>query len=105
AACAAHRKCRTDDERVAHLADEITGLIYSVDDIRFRHRNFHLIHERPEQIAVLRLFDGIQSCTEQLDAVLLENTEPVKLNSHVQTDLAAECRQERIRLLLADDPG
>src|SRR5699024_5503447 len=79
AACAAHRECRTDDERIAHLPCKVISLLYRVDNIRFRHRDLYLIHECPEQIAVLRLrseehTSELQSRFELVCRLLLEKT-------------------------------
>src|SRR5699024_3518325 len=105
AACAAHRECRTDDERIAHLPCKVISLLYRVDNIRFRHRDLHLIHEWPELALRLRLFDGIKFPPEQFHNVLFQNAQPVEFKRHVQGYLTAERRQEGIRLFLADDPG
>ena len=60
-------------------------------------------HQLLEDLAVLALVDRLEIRADQLDVVLLEDAVVVQLDGRVERGLAAEGRQDRIRLLLGDD--
>ena len=62
-----------------------------------------LFHRVLEQLAILRLVDGGRVCTQQLDAILVEEAVGNQLHRNVQTSLAAQRRQNGVRTLLLDD--
>src|SRR3712207_8395150 len=63
------------------------------------------LHRLAEELAILRLADGLDGGPEQLDAVLVEGTELVQLDGEVQGRLATEGREEGVRAFAADDLG
>ena len=62
-----------------------------------------LDHELLEDLAVLALLDRLDLGADELDAVLGEDAGLVERDRRVQRGLAAQGRQDRIRLLLGDD--
>ncbi|MPM46052.1 hypothetical protein SDC9_92746 [bioreactor metagenome] len=93
AAGAAHCEGRTDDQRIPDFRREAKCLVDGVDDVALRNRLMQFRHQLTEQITVFGLLDGSQFRAKQLDLVLLQNAGFIQFHRHVQTGLAAQCRQ------------
>ena len=93
AAGTAHCEGRTDDQRISDFGCEAKRFVHRMDDVAFRNRLMQFRHQLTEQITVFGLLDGSQFGAKQLDLVLLQDTGFIQLDRHVQTGLAAQCRQ------------
>ncbi|MNC29129.1 hypothetical protein D3C75_773660 [compost metagenome] len=96
---------RTDDQRVPDSGSEAHSFFHTGDDCALRYRLLQLTHQLAEQIAVLSLLDGFQLCTQQLHVLLLQYACTGQLHSHIQAGLSAQCWQQSIGTLLADNCG
>ncbi len=73
------------------------------DDHAFGDRLADFDHFFFEALAVFGELDRVDRRTEQFDAVLLEDTGVVQFDREIQSGLAAERRQKRIRAFARDD--
>ncbi|MNB99624.1 hypothetical protein D3C75_469130 [compost metagenome] len=103
AACSAERISRTYDQREADFFGEAHRFIYSSNNNAFRNRLIQLAHQFAEQITVFCLLDRVQLSTEQLHVLCFQYAGTRQLNRHIQTCLAAECREQSVGTLLADN--
>lgn len=62
-----------------------------------------LLHGVLEHLAVFGLGDGVRVCTQQLNAVLVEETVSGQVHCQVQTGLTAEIGDQGVRTLFLDD--
>ena len=56
-----------------------------------------------KNLAVFTLFDGVNFCADQLNVVLLENSEFVQCHRSVQCGLTTQRRQNGVGLFFGDD--
>ncbi len=90
AARSAQRVRRTHDDRIAQAFAEIDRFLHRVHDRAFRYRLLDILHQGPEQLAVFRPVDGVQVGSQDLDAILVQNTVLVQLDDEVQSGLTAQ---------------
>ena len=76
-----------------------------VGEARFRRVEADLGHRLAEELAVLRLVDGLGGGADHLDAEPVEHAHLLERERAVERRLAAHGRQERVRALLLDDLG
>ncbi|MBG9885722.1 hypothetical protein ABE10_03795, partial [Bacillus toyonensis] len=99
----AHREARSDDQRVTELLRRGQALVHRVRDAGGRDVRTGLDHQLLEDLPVLALADRVDLRSDELDAVLLQDSAFVQRHRGVESGLTAERRQDRVRLLLRDD--
>jgi len=62
-------------------------------------------HGLPEEVPVFGLLDGLHRGPDHLHAVPIKNAEVGNPDGRIESRLAAERREERLRPLPLDDPG
>ncbi len=87
----------------ADLGLDLDRLLQAVSDGGPRHVEPDLAHRLAEQVAVLRLVDGLARGADELHAVLLQNPLAHQVEGGIERRLAAHGRQQRVRPLLGDD--
>ena len=102
AAGAAESKARAQHAGVAHALGDGLGVFHAVGIARARDLQADLGHGLVKELAVLAALDGGEVAADHLDAVLVQRTVLRQLNSGVQTGLAAQRGQQRVRMLLLD---
>ena len=71
---------------------------------RLRHVDADARHLLLEELPILGGLDGVVVRADQLHAVALERAVLVERHGQVDAGLAADGRQDRVRLLALDDP-
>ena len=104
AAGAAQRKGRTDDNGIMDRFCKFNRVFDRRNDLRRDNRLMDSFHRILKALAVLRLVDRFGICTEQLNAVALEEAAFCQLHRKGQTGLAAEGGQKGVGLFDLDDP-
>ncbi len=102
AAGATEGKARAQYAGIAHALGDGLGVGHAVGIARARDLQADLGHGLVKELAVLAALDGGQVAADHLDAVLVERTVFRQLDGGVQTGLAAQCGQQRIRALFLD---
>ena len=102
AARTAHREARTQDARVARGLDDVERVLNGIGVPGTGDLQAYLGHGRVEELAVLAALDSGQVAADHLDAVLVERTVLCQLDGGVQTGLAAQRGQQRVRALFLD---
>ena len=102
AAGAAEGKARAQYAGIAHALGDSLGVGHAVGIARARDLQADLGHGLVKELAVLAALDGGQVAADHLDAVLVERTVFRQLDGGVQTGLAAQCGQQRVRALFLD---
>ena len=105
AAGAAEGVGRADDDRelAADQGDGLTRGVERLDHAGAGHVEADLEHQLLEDLAVFAAFDRRFLGADQLDAVFGEDAGAGELEREVERGLAAERREQRVRLLLGDD--
>ena len=104
AARATERVGRTDDERQrADLLRDGAGFLHVMRHAGLRQIEADLEHGVFEEQAVLALLDGFRLCADHAHAVFFQRPGTMQRHGRIQCRLAAERRQEHIRLLFDDD--
>ena len=104
AARASQRKSGANDRREAQFGLVLLGLFKAVDKGPARHVQPGPVHGGFEEFAVLGHLDRVDSRTNHLDVVLGEGSAFGQGHRRVERSLAAERRQEGLRLFLGYDP-
>ena len=102
AAGAAEGKARAQYAGIAHALGDSLGVDHAVGVARARDLQANLGHGLVKELAVLSALDGGQVAADHLDAVLVERTVFRQLDGGVQTGLAAQRGQQRVRALFLD---
>ena len=102
AAGAAEGKARAQYAGIAHALGDSLGVGHAVGIARARDLQANLGHGLVKELAVLAALDGGQVAADHLDAVLVERTVFRQLDGGVQTGLAAQRGQQRVRALFLD---
>ena len=102
AAGATEGKARTQHAGIAHALGDGLGVGHAVGIARARDLQANLGHGLVKELAVLAALDGGQVAADHLDAVLVERTVFRQLDGGVQTGLAAQRGQQRVRVLFLD---
>ena len=103
AARAAERERRAQHDRIADGCGRGLGLLEVVGDLRRDDRLADALAELLELLAVLGAADAVAVRAEKLDLALLEHALLLELHRQIQTGLAADARDDRVRTLLAQD--
>ena len=103
AARAAHGERRAHDDRVTDLARERKRVGQALHHLGGDNRLAQLLHGVLEELAVLGAVDGVGLRAQQAHAGLLQITAAGQLHGQVQARLAAQVRQDGIRLFLFND--
>ena len=98
-----HGEARADDQRIAEFLGDLVHFLKGVRDVGTRGFSAGLLHDLLEELTVLATIDGVEGSADQLDVVLLEHTGLAQRHGGVQSGLAAQGRQQRVRTLLGDD--
>ena len=102
AASAAEGKARTQHAGIPHALGDGLGVSHAIGVARARDLQADLGHGLVKELAVLAALDGGQVATDHLDAVLVERAVLCQLDGCVQTGLAAQRGQQRVRALFLD---
>ena len=102
AAGAAEGKARTQHAGIAHALGDSLGVGHAVGIARARDLQADLGHGLVKELAVLAALDSGQVAADHLDAVLVERAVLCQLDGGVQTGLAAQRGQQRVRALFLD---
>ena len=102
AAGAAEGKARAQYAGIAHALGDSLGVGHAVGIARARDLQANLGHGLVKELAVLAALDGGQVAADHLDAVLVERAVFRQLDGGVQTGLAAQRGQQRVRTLFLD---
>ena len=102
AAGAAEGKARAQYAGIAHALGDSLGVGHAVGIARARDLQANLGHSLVKELAVLAALDSGQVAADHLDAVLVERTVLCQLDGGVQTGLAAQRGQQRVRVLFLD---
>ena len=102
AAGAAEGKARAQYAGIAHALGDGLGVGHAVGIARARDLQADLGHGLVKELAILTALDGGQVAADHLDAVLVERTVLCQLDGGVQTGLAAQRGQQRVRVLFLD---
>ena len=99
---AAEGKARAQYAGIAHALGDGLGVGHAVGIARVRDLQANLGHGLVKELAVLAALDSGQVAADHLDAVFVERTVFRQLDSGVQTGLAAQRGQQRVRALFLD---
>ena len=99
---AAEGKARAQYAGIAHALGDGLGVGHAVGIARARDLQADLGHGLVKELAVLAALDGGKVTADHLDAVLVERTVFRQLDGGVQTGLAAQRGQQRVRALFLD---
>ena len=99
---AAEGKARTQHAGISHALGDGLGVGHAVGIARARDLQADLGHGLVKELAVLAALDGGKVTADHLDAVLVERTVFRQLDGGVQTGLAAQRGQQRVRALFLD---
>ena len=102
AAGAAEGKARTQYARISHALGDGLGVCHAVGIARARDLQADLGHGLVKELAVLAALDSGQVAADHLDAVLVERAVLCQFDGGVQTGLAAQRGQQRVRALFLD---
>ena len=102
---AAHRVGGPDHDRIADPRRDLLRFLYGVGELAPRHVDAKARHCGLEGLAVLAALDGVDVDADHLHAEALEHPRAGQLRAEVETGLAAQVGQERIRPLFRDDLG
>ena len=102
AAGAAEGKARAQYAGIAHALGDGLGVGHAVGIARARDLQANLGHGLVKEFAVLAALDSGQVAADHLDAVLVERTVFRQLDGGIQTGLAAQRGQQRVRALFLD---
>src|SRR5699024_1301102 len=87
---ATHGEGWADDDWQPQLGDGLVDLVHVVADTGASRGSTDLLDDVLELLAILATLDGVDVCTDELDAVLVEDAAAVQLDRGVQRGLAAE---------------
>src|SRR5699024_9299372 len=86
---ATHGEGWADDDWQPQLGDGLVDLVHVVADTGASRGSTDLLDDVLELLAILATLDGVDVCTDELDAVLVEDAAAVQLDRGVQRGLAA----------------
>ena len=99
---AAEGKARTQHAGISHALGDGLGVCHAVGIARARDLQADLGHGLVKEFAVLAALDSGQVAADHLDAVLVERAVLCQFDGGVQTGLAAQRGQQRVRALFLD---
>ena len=99
---AAEGKARTQHAGISHALGDGLGVCHAVGIARARDLQADLGHGLVKELAVLAALDGGKVAADHLDAVLVERAVLCQFDGGVQTGLAAQRGQQRVRTLFLD---
>ena len=99
----AERESGTYNDRIADEVGEFKSRLCVCDHAGGNDRLTDGFHCFLEEFAVFRFFNGLQACSEQLDALLFQEAFAGELHGERQTGLSAKRGEQAIRLFAADD--
>ena len=99
---AAEGKARTQHAGISHALGDGLGVCHAVGIARARDLQADLGHGLVKELAVLAALDGGKVAADHLDAVLVERAVLCQFDGGVQTGLAAQRGQQRVRALFLD---
>ena len=102
AAGATEGKARAQYAGISHALGDSLGVGHAVGIARARNLQADLGHGLVKEFAVLAALDSGQVAADHLDAVLVERAVLCQLDGGVQTGLAAQRGQQRVRALFLD---
>ena len=102
AAGTAEGKARAQYAGIAHALGDSLGISHAVGIARARDLQANLGHGLVKELAVLAALDSGQVAADHLDAVLVQRAVFRQLDGGVQTGLAAQRGQQRVRTFLLD---
>ena len=94
---------RAHDHRIADLGRDRERLVDRVGNARRRHAQADLAHRGLEPLPILGSADRVDARADHLDVVRVEHAGFVERDRKVETGLATERREERVRALAFDD--
>jgi hypothetical protein len=95
----------SDNDRVTDSLGSLEGLLDSADGDRLGNGDVNLFQSPSEEVTILTQLQSSDAGTEDLDAVLLEESKSLHLNTEVESSLTTERQEDAVRLLLLDDIG
>ena len=99
---AAQGKARTQHAGISHALGDALGVCHAVGIARARDLQADLGHGLVKELAVLAALDGGKVTADHLDTVLVERAVLCQLDGGIQTGLAAQRGQQRVRSFLLD---
>ena len=99
---AAEGKARTQHAGISHALGDGLGVCHAVGIARARDLQANLGHGLVKELAVLAALDSGQVAADHLDAVFVERAVLCQFDGGVQTGLAAQRGQQRVRALFLD---
>ena len=93
----------TDDNRVSDLLSGIESLVDGGDGNRLCDGDVNLLEGLGEEVAVFTSLKRLDAGSENLDAVLVEETLAVHLDTEVERSLATKAEEDAVGLLLLDN--
>ncbi|GKT75685.1 hypothetical protein ColTof4_08108 [Colletotrichum tofieldiae] len=93
----------TDDNGISDLLGGIKSLLNGSNSDRLGNRDVDLVEGASEEVAILTGLKSLDAGSQNLDAVLLEETHALHLNTEVQGGLTTKREEDTIGLLLLDN--
>ena len=92
----------THDHRIAQCRSSPTSILGILHRLALDRLHANLIQLMHEELAILRVHDGLHRRTQHLDVVFLQSSSLVERHTTVQRRLSTEGQQDAIRTLLLD---
>ena len=93
----------TQDDRIAQVLCSLTCLFDGLASLALDGLHANLVEFLHEELAVLRVDDGLHRRTQHLDAILLEHAALIQFHATVQCRLTTKGQQDAVRTFLLDD--
>jgi hypothetical protein len=93
----------TDNDGIADLFGGIESLINSADGDGLGNGDVDLLQGLGKKVSIFGNLQSANAGSEDLDAVLLEQTEALHLDTQVQSSLSTKRQEDAVGLLLFDD--
>ncbi|KAI6760251.1 hypothetical protein HG531_013452 [Fusarium graminearum] len=93
----------SDNDGVSDSLGGLEGLLNSANSNRLGDGDVNLFQSPSEEVTIFTQLQSSNAGTEDLDAVLLEKSESLHLNTKVESSLTTKGQEDTIRLLLLDD--
>ena len=103
AARSAERECGADDRRESGDLQHLERFVDGRRNATLRHGESNSLHCLTKKLPVFRHCDRTRVCSDELDAVFLENSILGELDRDVESGLPAHCWQQRVGTLLRDN--
>ena len=102
-AASAQRKSRTKHHRITDGIGKFDTVLHGIDHLGSRTRLSDLLHGVLKRLTILRLEDGLCCRTDQLHAMLLQETGLCQFHTEVQACLSTQSRQNTVGLFLQNN--